>query len=56
MKVQLMRAARIWHKPGEIVEVSPGEARHLCAIGSAAPVPAKPSAVKRQAKEKEKPT
>lgn len=54
MKIRLMRDARILHKAGEIVEVSPVEYRHLCAIGSAVPVPAKPSAAKRTAKEKEK--
>lgn len=52
MKVRLTRDARVWHKPGEIVDVSPGEARHLCAIGSAVPVPAKPSAGKKPPPEK----
>lgn len=38
MKVRLLRAARITHKPGEIVEVSPGEAAFLLSVGSAEPV------------------
>ena len=54
MKVQLLREARIRHKAGEIVEVSPEEARSLISLGSAAPVPAEPSAVKKAPQKKEK--
>ena len=55
MKVLLKRNARIWHKAGETVTVSPAEARHLTAIGSAVPAPAKPSAQRKTAaREKEK--
>lgn len=35
MKVKLLRTAKIVHHPGEIVEVSPDEARFLLGIGSA---------------------
>lgn len=35
MKVRLIRAARIRHNPGEIVEVSPAEAGFLLSTGSA---------------------
>ena len=38
MKVKLLRAARIRHEAGEIVEVSPAEAGFLLSTGSAAPV------------------
>ena len=54
MRIILKRSARIWHKPGETLDVSPEEARHLCAIGSAVPAPAKPSAGKKPAEKKEK--
>ena len=37
MKVKLLRAARIRHEAGEIVEVSPAEAGFLLSTGSAAP-------------------
>lgn len=53
MRILLKRPARIWHKPGETVTVSPEEARHLCAIGSAVPAPAKPSAGRKPAEKKE---
>ena len=36
MKVKLLRAARIRHEAGEIVEVSPAEAGFLISTGSAA--------------------
>ena len=39
MRVRLVREARIRHKAGEILEVSPAEARFLCSTGSAVPVP-----------------
>ncbi len=35
MRVLLRRAARINHKAGEIVEVSPADARFLVGIGAA---------------------
>ena len=35
MKVKLLRDARINHKAGEIVEVSPSECQFLCSVGSA---------------------
>lgn len=35
MKVKLLRAARIRHEAGEIVEVSPAEAGFLFSTGSA---------------------
>ena len=55
MLIKLVREARIRHKPGEIVEVSPGEAQFLLSIGSAVPAPAtpKPEAPKPQKKKKE---
>ena len=54
MKVKLTREARIRHYPGETVEVSPDEARSLISLGSAVPVPAEPSAVKKAPTKKEK--
>lgn len=38
MKVRLFRDARINHKAGEIVEVSPAEFQFLVSVGSAAPL------------------
>ena len=38
MKVKLLRAARIRHEAGEIVEVSPAEAGFLLSTGSAVTV------------------
>ncbi len=38
MKVKLLREARIRHKAGEIVEVSPAEAGFLLSTGSAVEV------------------
>ena len=38
MKLRLIRAARIRHEAGEIVEVSPAEAGFLLSTGSAVPV------------------
>lgn len=35
MKVTLLRDARIQHKAGETVEVSPAEAQFLVSVGSA---------------------
>ncbi len=46
MKIKLLRAARINHKSGEIVEVSPEECKFLCSVGSAVEVAVKaPEAV-----------
>ena len=54
MKVKLVRDARIRHKAGEIVEISPDEARSLISLGSAVPVPAEPSAGKKAPPKKER--
>lgn len=35
MRVKLLRDARITHKAGEIVTVSPSEFQFLCSVGSA---------------------
>ena len=53
MKVKLLRAARIRHEAGEIVEVSPAEAGFLMSLGSAVRVP---DAVKPDAPDKPKRT
>ena len=45
MKVRLLRDARINHKVGEIVEVSPTEYGFLIGVGSAEPVEDKAKAV-----------
>ena len=52
MKVQLLREARIRHKPGEIVEVSHGEAAFLLSTKSAVPAP--PKAGKKTRKDENK--
>lgn len=41
MKVKLLRDARINHKAGEIVEVSPAEYHFLVSVGSAVEVAVK---------------
>lgn len=41
MKVKLLRDARIIHKAGEIVEVSPAEFGYLVSVGSAVEVAVK---------------
>ena len=41
MKVRLLRDARILHKAGEIVEVSPAECQFLTSVGSATEVAVK---------------
>lgn len=46
MKVRLLRDARIQHKAGEIVEVSPAAAEFLLSVGSAVAV--KPAAKKKK--------
>lgn len=50
MKMKLLRAARIRHEAGEIVEVSPAEAGFLLSTGSAVSV-AEVSAVQRETPE-----
>ncbi len=60
MKVKLLRDARINHKAGEIVEVSPSEYHFLVSTGSAVGVAVSPAKVetpeqpiiKAEAKEK----
>ena len=56
MKVKLIRAARIRHDAGEIVEVSPAEAGFLLSTGSAVPYtePVKEEEPEKPADEKEK--
>lgn len=58
MKIRLTRDAKILHKAGEIVEVSPAEAGFLLSVGSAivAPAGTKPDspAKPKQAKKSEK--
>ena len=59
MKVKLLRDSRIWHKAGDIVEVSPAECQFLTSVVSAvevavnaSPVEAteKPKATRKRAK------
>lgn len=42
MKIKLLRDARITHKAGEIVEVSPSECQFLVSVGSAVEVAVNP--------------
>lgn len=51
MKVKLLRDARITHKAGEIVEVSPAEFNFLVSVGSAVEVAVK-APVKAETPEK----
>jgi len=44
MRVKLLRDARINHKAGEIVEVSPAECHFLVSVGSAVEVAVNPPA------------
>lgn len=44
MRVKLLRDARINHKAGEIVEVSPAECQFLTSVGSAVEVAVNPPA------------
>lgn len=46
MKIQLTRDARIRHKAGEIVEVSPAEAHFLLSVESAVPVKEEPKKIR----------
>ena len=55
MKVKLLRAARIRHEAGEIVEVSPAEAGFLLSTMSAAPVTAETPAVRETPEDKVEP-
>lgn len=50
MKVKLLRDARIRHKAGEIVEVSPSEYAFLTSTNSAIPVEEKKQEVKAEVK------
>lgn len=52
MKVKLLRAARIWHQAGEIVEVSPAEAGFLLEVKSAEPLRAEEEKPKRRTTKK----
>lgn len=52
MKVLLLRDARIHHKAGEIVEVSPAEFGFLKSTNSAVPVAAQEKPVKKASKKK----
>ena len=52
MKVILLRNARINHKAGEIVEVSPAEFDFLVATGTAKPVVEAAQAKRRTRKDK----
>ena len=45
MKAKLLRDARIHHKAGEIVEVSPAECHFLTSTGSAVEVAVNPPAI-----------
>lgn len=48
MKVKLIRDARIKHKAGEIVEVSPAEFNYLTSVGSAVPMTEEKKTVKKK--------
>ena len=48
MKVTLLRDARIMHKAGETVEVSPSEYLHLVTTGSAKPAAAQEKPTKKK--------
>ena len=56
MKVKLLRDSRIWHKEGEIVEVSPSECQFLISVGSAVEVAVNASPVETAEKEPVKAT
>jgi len=55
MKVKLLRAARIRHEAGEIVEVSPAEAGFLLSTGSAERVTEAPALMRETPEEKVEP-
>lgn len=48
MRVKLLKDARIWHKAGEIVEVSPEECHFLISTDGAVVEAVKTSAVKSE--------
>ena len=52
MKVKLLRDARINHKAGEIVEVSPTECAFLTSVGSAVEVAVKIPSVELKVEKK----
>lgn len=54
MRAKLLKDARIRHKAGEIVEVSPAEYNFLVSVGAAVPVarPKEETKAKRGAKKK----
>ena len=56
MKIKLLRDARIKHKAGEIVEVSPAECHFLVSVGSAVEVAVKSPAMAETAVKVEKTT
>lgn len=37
-KLQIIKRTKVWHNPGDIVEVSPDDADFLTAVGAAVPV------------------
>lgn len=55
MKVKLLRDARINHKAGEIVDVSPAELHFLVSVGSAVEIAVNPPEAE-VAEKAEKPT
>ena len=55
MKVKLIRAARIRHEAGEIVEVSPAEAGFLLSTGSAERVAETPATMRETPEAKVEP-
>ena len=50
MQVKLIKDARIKHKAGDIVEVSPIDANYLVATGQAVPVAEKKETARKQTK------
>lgn len=52
MEIQLLRDARIWHKAGETVDVSPAECRFLVSTGSAVLIEEAAKEAKPKAKKK----
>lgn len=56
MKVKLLRDSRIWHKAGDIVDVSPAECQFLTSVGSAVEVAVNASPVETAEKEPVKAT
>lgn len=56
MKVKLLRDSRIWHKAGDIVDVSPAECQFLTSVGSAVEVAVNASPIETAEKEPVKAT